>query len=56
MLQKYVGIVPLGSGYIREYYPVQLTIEHLALTSAIVLSIGTVLSAWATRNVAVIKQ
>tara|TARA_B110000858_G_scaffold42118_1_gene48190 strand:- start:2000 stop:3139 length:1140 start_codon:yes stop_codon:yes gene_type:complete len=56
LLQKYVGIVPLGSGYIREYYPVQLTIEHLALTSAIVLSIGTVLSAWATRNVAVIKQ
>lgn len=54
-LQSYVGIVPLGSGYIREYYPVELTIEHVLTTSAIVLIVGTALSAWATRNVAVIK-
>lgn len=50
--QQYIGIIPLGSGYVQEYYPVQLTLEHLLLTSGIVLTIGTVLSIWATRNVA----
>jgi len=50
--QQYIGIIPLGSGYVQEYYPVQLTLEHLLLTSGIVLTIGTLLSIWATRNVA----
>ncbi|HCP41462.1 MAG TPA: hypothetical protein DIT65_06675 [Cryomorphaceae bacterium] len=50
-LQHYVGIVPLGTGYVQEYYPVSLKWEHIALTSAIVLSIGSSLSAWATRKV-----
>jgi len=52
LTQQYIGIIPLGSGYVQEYYPVRLTIEHVLLTSGIVLTIGTVLSAWATRNVA----
>ena len=50
-LQHYVGIVPLGTGYVQEYYPVSLKWEHIALTSAIVLGIGSSLSAWATRRV-----
>ena len=50
-LQQFVGIVPLGTGYVQEYYPVVLEWQHVALTSAIVLTIGTALSAWATRKV-----
>lgn len=50
-LQHYVGIVPLGTGYVQEYYPVSLKWEHIALTSTIVLGIGSSLSAWATRRV-----
>jgi lipoprotein-releasing system permease protein len=50
-LQHFVGIVPLGTGYVQEYYPVSLKWEHIALTSAIVLGIGSSLSAWATRRV-----
>ena len=50
-LQHYIGVVPLGSGYVQEYYPVSLKWEHIALTSAIVLGIGSSLSAWATRRV-----
>lgn len=52
LLQQYVGIIPLGSGYVQEYYPVTLTLKHIVMTTTIVLSIGTLLSAWATRNVA----
>ena len=50
-LQKWIGIVPLGSGYVQEYYPVSLKWQHLVLTSLIVLGIGSSLSAWATRSV-----
>ena len=50
-LQQFVGIVPLGTGYVQEYYPVVLEWQHVALTSGIVLTIGTALSAWATRKV-----
>ena len=50
-LQKWIGIVPLGSGYVQEYYPVSLKWQHLVLTSLIVLGIGSSLSAWATRKV-----
>jgi lipoprotein-releasing system permease protein len=50
-LQKWIGIVPLGSGYVQEYYPVSLKWQHLALTTVIVLGIGSCLSAWATRRV-----
>ncbi|MGB2353467.1 MAG: ABC transporter permease [Schleiferiaceae bacterium] len=50
-LQKWVGIVPLGSGYVQEYYPVSLKWQHVVLTTVIVLGIGSSLSAWATRRV-----
>ena len=50
-LQKWIGIVPLGSGYVQEYYPVSLKWQHVVLTTVIVLGIGSSLSAWATRRV-----
>lgn len=52
-LQKFVGIIPLGTGYVQDFYPVNLTVGHLALTSAIVLFIGTTLSWWSSRRVPV---
>ena len=51
VLQKWIGIVPLGSGYVQEYYPVSLKWQHVVLTTVIVLGIGSFLSAWATRRV-----
>ena len=50
-LQKWIGIVPLGSGYVQEYYPVSLKWQHVVITTVIVLGIGSSLSAWATRRV-----
>ena len=50
-LQKWIGIVPLGSGYVQEYYPVSLKWQHVVLITVIVLGIGSSLSAWATRRV-----
>ena len=54
LIQKYVGVVSLGSGYIQEYYPVVLSWKHYLLTTSIVLSIGTAISMWST--VKVIQQ
>ena len=51
LLQKYVGIITLGSGYVQEYYPVTLKFEHVLLTTLIVLGIGTIMSLWSTKNV-----
>lgn len=51
VLQQYVGIIPLGSGYVQEYYPVSLSASHLVFTSAVVLSIGTAISAWTIRKI-----
>ena len=51
LIQKYVGVVSLGSGYIQEYYPVVLSWKHYLLTTSIVLSIGTAISMWSTRKV-----
>ena len=51
MVQEYVGVVSLGSGYIQEYYPVILSWKHYLLTTGIVLSIGTAISLWSTRKV-----
>jgi len=51
LIQKYVGIITLGSGYVQEYYPVTLKIEHIILTTLIVLGIGTIMSLWSTKNV-----
>ena len=51
LIQKYVGVVSLGSGYIQEYYPVVLSWQHYLLTTSIVLSIGTAISMWSTGKV-----
>jgi len=51
LIQKYIGVVSLGSGYIQEYYPVVLSWQHYLLTTTIVLSIGTVISLWSTGKV-----
>jgi len=51
LLQKYVGLITLGSGYVQEYYPVTLKLEHFLLTTIIVLGIGTIMSLWSTKNV-----
>ncbi|MCO4775855.1 MAG: FtsX-like permease family protein, partial [Flavobacteriales bacterium] len=51
LIQKYVGVVSLGSGYIQEYYPVVLSWKHYLLTTTIVLSIGTSISLWSTGKV-----
>ena len=51
LIQKYIGVVSLGSGYIQEYYPVVLSWRHYLLTTTIVLSIGTVISLWSTGKV-----
>ena len=51
LLQKHVGIITLGSGYVQEYYPVVLSAQQLLTTTAIVLGIGTSLSWWSTRKV-----
>ena len=51
LVQKYIGVVSLGSGYIQEYYPVVLSWQHYLLTTTIVLSIGTVISLWSTGKV-----
>jgi lipoprotein-releasing system permease protein len=53
ILQSSIGLVSLGSGYVREYYPVELTISHIALTSAIVIGIGAALSLWSARRIPV---
>jgi lipoprotein-releasing system permease protein len=50
--QHYIGIIPLGTGYVQEYYPVELTLEHVGLTTLIVLSVGTLMSLWSTRRLA----
>ena len=52
LLQQRIGIIPLGTGYVQEFYPVSLSIKHLAFTSVVVLGIGFGLSAWATRRIA----
>ena len=51
LIQKYIGVVSLGSGYIQEYYPVVLSWQHYLLTTTIVLSIGTSISLWSTGKV-----
>jgi len=51
LIQKYIGVVSLGSGYIQEYYPVVLSWQHYLLTTTIVLSIGTAISLWSTGKV-----
>ena len=51
LIQKYIGVVSLGSGYIQEYYPVVLSLQHYLLTTTIVLSIGTSISLWSTGKV-----
>ena len=51
LIQKYIGVVSLGSGYIQEYYPVVLSWQHFLLTTTIVLSIGTSISLWSTGKV-----
>ena len=51
LVQKYVGVVSLGSGYIQEYYPVILSWKHYLLTTGIVLSIGTAIALWSTKKV-----
>ena len=51
LIQKYIGVVSLGSGYIQEYYPVVLSWQNYLLTTTIVLSIGTSISLWSTGKV-----
>ena len=36
---------------VDQFYPVTLKLSHVLLTTAIVLSIGIIMSAWSTRNV-----
>ena len=51
VLQQQVGLITLGSGYVQEFYPVTLKLSHVVLTTLIVLGIGTLMSAWSTKNV-----
>jgi len=51
VLQQQVGLITLGSGYVQEFYPVTLKLSHVVLTTLIVLVIGTLMSAWSTKNV-----
>ncbi|NDH77572.1 MAG: FtsX-like permease family protein, partial [Flavobacteriia bacterium] len=36
---------------VDQFYPVTLKLSHVLLTTVIVLGIGTIMSAWSTRNV-----
>ena len=51
VLQQQIGLITLGSGYVQEFYPMTLKLSHVALTTLIVLGIGTLMSAWSTKNV-----
>lgn len=49
-LQQQFKLIKYGPG-VNQFYPVKIEPSNVLLTTAIVLSIGIIMSAWSTRNV-----
>lgn len=49
-LQQQFKLIKYGPG-VNQFYPVKIEPSNVVLTTAIVLSIGIIMSAWSTRNV-----
>ena len=49
-LQQQFELIKYGPG-VKQFYPVKIEPSNVLLTTAIVLSIGIIMSAWSTRNV-----